>query len=64
MGFVFNPLTAQLDLVGDDVSQEKFFYDLIDMLETVVIETNRLLLYKDHITVLGHLTVNGRLAPV
>lgn len=57
---VINPTTGELDYI----TVEMFFYDLIDTNEIVVVEQNRLLLYKDHITVLGHLTVKGRLAGV
>lgn len=60
---------GSLSVLGEvvDISnrkKEQFFYDTINTNECVEVEPDRLLLYKDHLQVNGHIRVNGRLQGV
>ena len=62
MGFKFNPLTGQLDLVGTSTgsaSPDNFSYSYIAGSTTVTIPENQQMLYVGPITIDGTLVING-----
>jgi hypothetical protein len=65
MGFKFNPITGNLDLVGSgSTSAENFSYTLVEENSTKTIPTGQQMLVDGHVRVLGHLLVSGELVNI
>lgn len=68
MGFKFNPVTGELDLVNKTSTttsgDQNFSYKLINTGETIVVPEGQQMLVDEHVTVLGHLTVRGEIVDI
>lgn len=66
MGFKFNPLTGQLDLVGSGgtTSPQNFSYSTIVTGSTVIVPQYQQMLYVGPITVDGTLVIDGDIIEV
>ena len=65
MGFKFNPLTSELDLVGKTSTKtENFSYDFVPVSQTVTVPDNQQMIVDPPFEVQGTLELLGRVVVV